>query len=77
MRAVEDIEREIRALDPLDQERLLRALLEELDAQPDDAIDKAWLEEARRRGAEIDSGAVEAISMDEAIDSVLAELDRP
>ena len=33
-RAVSEIETEIRALEPNDQERLLRALLEELDGPP-------------------------------------------
>lgn len=33
-RALSEIEQEIRALDPADQEHLLRALLEELDAPP-------------------------------------------
>jgi hypothetical protein len=44
-RAISEIEREIRALEPDDQEHLLRALLEELDGPPDPG-----LEQCRRCG---------------------------
>jgi hypothetical protein len=40
-RAVSEIEREIRALEPDDQEHLLRALLEELDGPPDPGVEQA------------------------------------
>ena len=60
-RAVSDIETETRALEPNDQEQLLRALLEELDGAADPDVDRAWLDEARRRSRELDSGAVEPI----------------
>src|SRR2546430_14273064 len=60
-RAVSEIEREIRELKPDEQERLLRALVEELDGPPDPGVEQAWLEEAQRRIRELDSGAVAAI----------------
>ena len=60
-RAVSEIDTETRALDPSDQEQLLRALLEELDGAADPDVDRAWLDEARRRSREFDSGAVEPI----------------
>jgi Putative addiction module component len=58
-RAVAEIEKEIRALEPDDQEHLLRALLEELDGPADPDVERAWLAEAQQRGQELDSGVVE------------------
>ena len=60
-RAVADIEQEIRSLPDAQKERLLRALLEELDGAPDADADQAWLEEIQRRSREFDAGLVEAI----------------
>jgi Putative addiction module component len=48
-RAVSEIEKEIRALEPDEQEHLLRALLEELDGPADPDVEQAWLAEAQRR----------------------------
>ena len=53
-RAVSEIETEIRALEPNDQEHLLKALLEELDGPADPDVDRACL---KRR-----SGAVESLT---------------
>ncbi|MGO9513149.1 MAG: addiction module protein [Steroidobacteraceae bacterium] len=75
-RAVSEIEREIRALEPDDQEHLLRALLEELDGPPDIGVEQAWLEEAQRRSRELDAGVVEAISAEEVFAKARADLKR-
>jgi hypothetical protein len=75
-RAVSEIEREIRALEPDDQEHLFRALLEELDGPPDPGVEQAWLEEAQRRSRELDSGTAEAISADEVLAKARADLKR-
>jgi putative addiction module component (TIGR02574 family) len=75
-RAVAEIEREIRSLKPGDQERLLRALVEELDGPPDPGVEQAWLEEAQRRSHEIDAGAVTAIPAEEVLTKARAELKR-
>jgi Putative addiction module component len=75
-RAVSEIEQEIRALDPADQEHLLRALLEELDGPPDADVERAWLEEAQRRGHELDTGEVETLPAAEVFAKVRAELKR-
>jgi len=75
-RAVSEIETEIRALEPNDQEQLLRALLEELDGAADPEVDRAWLEEANRRSRELDSAAVEAIPDHEVIAKARADLKR-
>lgn len=64
-RAVSEIEEEIRALPDLEKERLLRALLEELDGPPEPGVEQAWLDEIQRRSKELDSGLVVAIPADE------------
>lgn len=64
-RVLSEIEAEIRALTRDDQERLLRALLEELDAPADTGVEQAWLEEVRRRSRELDDGTVEPMPADE------------
>jgi putative addiction module component (TIGR02574 family) len=75
-RAVSEIEREIRALEPDDQEHLLRALLEELDGPPDPGVERAWLDEAQRRSRELDAGVVETIPAEEVFAKARVELKR-
>jgi putative addiction module component (TIGR02574 family) len=75
-RAVAEIETEIRALKPDDQEHLLRALLEELDGPADPDVERAWLAEAQRRSQELDSGVVETIPAEEVFVKARAELKR-
>jgi hypothetical protein len=76
VRAVSEIEREIRALGPGDQEHLLRALLEELDGPPDPDVEQAWLKEAQRRSRELDTGVVKPTPAEEVIAKARAELKR-
>ena len=73
-RAVADIEQEIRSLPDAEKERLLRALLEELDGAPDPDADQAWLEEIQRRSREFDAGLVEAIPAEKVFGDLLAKL---
>jgi putative addiction module component (TIGR02574 family) len=75
-RAVAEIEKEIRALEPDDQEHLLRALLEELDGPADPDVERAWLAEAQRRSQELDSGVVETIPAEEVFGKAHVELKR-
>lgn len=75
-RAISDIEREVRGLDRSQQERLLRALLEELDGPADADADRAWLEEVERRSREFDAGLVRTIPADEVFERVRARLKR-
>jgi hypothetical protein len=60
-RAVSEIDQEIRALPDNEKERLLRALLEELDGPPDSSVELAWLDEIQRGSRDLDAGFVEAI----------------
>jgi Putative addiction module component len=75
-RAVAEIEREIRGLKPDEQERLLRALVEELDGPPDPGVEQAWLDEAQLRSRELDSGIVKPIPAEEVLAKAHAELKR-
>lgn len=73
-RAISDIEREVRSLDRPEQERLLRALLEELDGPADPDADRAWLDEVRRRSVEFDAGLVETAPAKEVFERIRARL---
>jgi putative addiction module component (TIGR02574 family) len=73
-RAIAEIEDEIRHLSRPEQERLLRALLEELEGPGDADADRAWLEEAQRRSTEFDAGLVTPIPADEVFHRVRTRL---
>ena len=73
-RTISDIESEMRNLDRSDKERLLRALLEELDGPSDPDADKQWLDEVQRRSAEFDAGLVKTIPAEEVFRRVRARL---
>jgi putative addiction module component (TIGR02574 family) len=75
-RAVSEIEQEIRALPDLEKERLLRALLEELDGPPEPGVEQAWLDEIQRRSRELDMGVVKSIPADEVFAGIRAKLAR-
>ncbi|MGQ0835484.1 MAG: addiction module protein [Gammaproteobacteria bacterium] len=64
VRAIAEIEDEIRALAPEDKERLLTLLLEELDGPADSEAERAWLDEVQRRSRELDAGVVQPESAD-------------
>lgn len=73
-RATSDIEKEIRSLARPEQERLLRALLEELDGPMDPDSERAWLDEVQRRTTEFDAGLVKPIPAEEVFERVRARL---
>jgi hypothetical protein len=75
-RAVAEIEREIRALKPAEQEHLLRALVAELDGPPDPGVEQAWLEEAQRRSGELDAGEVRLNPVEEVLANARGGLKR-
>jgi putative addiction module component (TIGR02574 family) len=74
--AVSEIEQEIRALPDVEKERLLRALLEELDGPPEPGVEQAWLDEIQRRSRELDAGVVKSIPADEVFARIRAKLAR-
>ena len=53
-----------------ERERIAVRLFDSLDEDDEEAVEKAWIEEARRRITEIESGAVVCRPMEE----VMAEL---
>jgi hypothetical protein len=75
-RAVSEIEREIRDLPDAEKERLLRALLEELDGPPDAGVELVWLDEIQRRSRELDAELVESLPADEVFADLRAKLAR-
>ena len=75
-RPIEEIEREIRALAPAEQEQLLRALLEELEGPADPDVEREWIEEAQRRSRELDQGMIKPIPANEVIARARSELKR-
>ena len=70
----EQLEIEAHRLPREERARLAEALISSLDEEA--ALERAWLDEADRRAAELDSGAVEAISAQQVfveLDAVLNE----
>jgi hypothetical protein len=64
-RSVQEIQQDIQQLSTAEKEGLLRALVVELDAAADPEIDALWLDEAQRRGREIDEGLVECLAAED------------
>ena len=52
-------------LDARERARLARTLLHSLDGQPDVDAHDAWTDELARRAADVRSGAVETLSLDQ------------
>jgi len=75
-RPVSEIEREVRALPDVEKERLLRALLEELDGPPEPGAEQAWLDEIQRRSRDLDAGLVGTIPADQVFADLRAKLAR-
>jgi putative addiction module component (TIGR02574 family) len=73
-RAISEIEEEIRGLARPEQERLLRALLEELDGPVDADADRSWLEEVQRRSAAFDAGLMTSSAAEEVFERVRSRL---
>jgi len=54
---------------------LAGSLIESLDDAQDESVEAAWDEEVARRMADIDSGAVKAVSLEEARRRLLSALE--
>ena len=72
--SVAEIEAQIRALGPEDKAILFRALIAELDGPSDEAVQRAWLEEAQRRYREIENGNVEPVAAERVFSNLRARL---
>ena len=69
---VEALEAEVLKLAPSERSRLLERLIVSLDE--DAEVEEAWAKEADRRQAELDSGAVKAVSGDQMMERLRARL---
>jgi len=69
---VEDLQAEVLNLPPAERSLLLERLIVSLDADPE--IQRAWVQEAQRRDAEIESGAVAPVPGEEALARIRASL---
>jgi len=73
---VEEIEARIRGLSIEDKAELLRTLIAELDGPADSDVERAWLDEARRRHAELAEGKVQSVPVDQAFEHLRSRLKR-
>jgi len=70
--SIEVLEAEVLSLSAAERSRLLERLIASLDADPE--IQEAWVQEAERRDAEIDSGAVTLVPGEQALSRLRAGL---
>jgi hypothetical protein len=75
-KALEDVQKDVLALNDEDRDSILRTLVEQLDGPPDTDVEKAWLEDVQRRSRELDEGIVTAIPADEVFARIRADLKR-
>jgi len=63
--STEQIERELLRLPASERARLAERLIASLDE--DAEVDRAWIEEVRRRDEELDSGAVQSLPLEDSL----------
>jgi putative addiction module component (TIGR02574 family) len=73
-RSLQQIQEDIWELSTSNKEALLRALWEDLDGPADPGVDAAWLDEAKRRDAEMDAGSVESVPASEVFERLRASI---
>jgi putative addiction module component (TIGR02574 family) len=64
-RSARELFEEAMRLDPQERATLMRLLIESLDTESEEGVEDAWRAEVECRMAELDSGAVEAVSWEE------------
>ncbi len=72
--AVAEIEAKVRTLSREDKAELIRALIAELDGPADADVERAWLEEAKRRHREIIEGKVKPVPAERVFENLRARL---
>jgi len=70
--SIEVLEAEVLGLSAAERSRLLERLIASLDADPE--IQKAWVQEAERRDAEVDSGAVSLVPGEQVLSRLRSDL---
>lgn len=66
----ESIEKELLRLEPEARAKLVHSLVKSLGNLSETELNSLWLDEAERRNAELESGAVEAVSGDEVLNRI-------
>ena len=74
MTAAKNLRSEALGLPRKERAGLARELLESLDSPPDEGAEEAWIDEAERRVAEVDSGQVELEDWDVVRERISARL---
>jgi putative addiction module component (TIGR02574 family) len=75
-RTIEKIEEEIRSLSSAEKVQLLRSLITELDAPPDDDVEQAWFEEAQKRHRELVEDKVKGVPGERVFENLQSRLRR-
>lgn len=70
MNNTESIEKELLRLEPEARAKLVHSLVKSLGNLSETELNSLWLDEAERRDAELESGAVKAVSGDEVISRI-------
>jgi len=68
-RALDDIEKEVLAIDSKGKNELLKSLILDMDNETDINAEKLWLQEAQTRYVDLKSGKIKAIPANEALAS--------
>lgn len=74
-KSLEELEKEIRSLNEDDRLHLLRCLIADLDGEQDPNVERAWLEEVRRRQKELEKGLVEPVPAETVFERARARLE--
>jgi len=74
--AVAEIEAKVRTLSREDKAELIRVLIAELDGPADADVERAWLEEAKRRHREIVDGKVKPVPAERVFENLHSRLTR-
>jgi putative addiction module component (TIGR02574 family) len=73
---IAEIEAKIRALSPEDKTQLIRTLIAELDGPAEADVERAWVDEAKRRHQELIDGSVQPVPGERVFASLRARLKR-
>ena len=71
---ITEIKAKVRALSPEDKAQLMRELIAELDGAAEADVARAWIEEAKRRHQELESGALEGVAGERVFANLRARL---
>lgn len=73
---VVELEAKIQSLSRSDRADLLRKLLIDLDGPPDQGVEAAWIDEAKKRQAQLESGEVQGIPGEEVFERLRVRFKR-